>query len=300
MSGGGSIWSGSRRVIAGEVENPAATSPGGAPSGTISTGGIYSGGGSAVQRGPATDAPSQQYKVVIVGDSGVGKSCLMVRYTEREYREQTSTVGVDFTSRDITVGQGTRVKLQLWDTAGQERYRAAMSSYYRGAQGIVLTYSVGERQSFENVPRWIADVEKFAGPGCAQILVGNKADLDEKSERQVDYNEAQVRSLENHITSRPPHLSTAALYAELLAHASVWHRYRSHSCSSSKWCEQALAIKHNLQVIETSALSDYNVEQAFQMIGEAIHRLLPEPVASAATESVSMQSAGQNARDTCC
>ena len=67
------------------------------------------------------------------------------------------------------------------DTAGQERYRAAMSSYYRGAQGIVLTYSVGDRKSFEAIGQWIADVEKFAGPGCAKILVGNKVPFPGKS-----------------------------------------------------------------------------------------------------------------------
>ena len=107
-----SIWSGGRRVLAGESDNPASVSPGGAPRpGGMTTGGIYSGGGGASGEGAA---PNQQYKVVIVGDSGVGKSCLMVRFTERKYADQIATVGVDFTSRDITIAQGTRVKLQLW------------------------------------------------------------------------------------------------------------------------------------------------------------------------------------------
>ena len=157
-----SIWSGGRRVIAGVSENPAASSPGGG--GGVRSAGIYD------RAGAEDAAPTEQYKVVIVGDSGVGKSCLMVRYTERVYADQISTVGVDFTSRDITVGQGTRVKLQLWDTAGQERYRAAMSSYYRGAQGIMLTYSVDDRQSFDNIERWIADVCVAALPPCLTVV----------------------------------------------------------------------------------------------------------------------------------
>ena len=161
-SGRMSIWSGGRRVIAGVSENPAASSPGGG--GGVRSAGIYD------RAGAEDAAPTEQYKVVIVGDSGVGKSCLMVRYTERVYADQISTVGVDFTSRDITVGQGTRVKLQLWDTAGQERYRAAMSSYYRGAQGIMLTYSVDDRQSFDNIERWIADVCVAALPPCLTVV----------------------------------------------------------------------------------------------------------------------------------
>ena len=181
--------------MAAEVENPAASSPGGAPTaGAISTGGIYSGATAAGRSIAASENATTQYKVVIVGDSGVGKSCLLVRYTDRHYENQVSTVGVDFKTREITVGQGTRVRLQLWDTAGQERYRATMAPYYRGAQGIILTYAVDDQRTFESIPRWIADVEKAAGPGCAKILVGNKADVDEKSERQVHYNEAQVRT----------------------------------------------------------------------------------------------------------
>ena len=194
---GGAIYSGSRRVMAAEVDNPAATSPGGAPTGKIATGGIYSGAAA----GSASQNASAVYKVVMVGDSGVGKSCLLVRYIDQVYQNQVSTVGVDFKTRDVTV-YGSRIRLQLWDTAGQERYRSTMASYYRGAQGIILTYSVDDERTFKNIPRWIEDVEKTAGPGCAKILVGNKADVDEKSEpgqqseRQVHYNEAQVRTID--------------------------------------------------------------------------------------------------------
>ena len=220
---GGAIWSGSRRVMAAESENPAASSPGGAPSGQITTGGIYS-GANAGRANAAAENASKQYKVVIVGDSGVGKSCLLVRYTDDRYENQVSTVGVDFKTRDVTVGQGTRVRLQLWDTAGQERYRATMAAYYRGAQGIVFTYSVDDERTFKNIPRWIADVEKTAGPGCAKILIGNKADVDEKSERQVDYNEAQVRAVDSTHWAATPHRSG------ILTHRNVHLR-----CEDRNW-----------------------------------------------------------------
>ena len=213
---GGSIWSGSRRVMAAEVENPAASSPGGAPSGQITTGGIYS-GANAGRANDAAENASTQYKVVIVGDSGVGKSCLLVRYTDDRYENQVSTVGVDFKTRDVTVGQGTRVRLQLWDTAGQERYRATMAAYYRGAQGIIFTYSVDDERTFKNIPRWIADVEKTAGPGCAKILIGNKADVDDKSERQVHYNEAQVRTVDSTHWAPTPHRSGILTHPNALA-----------------------------------------------------------------------------------
>lgn len=199
----GSIWSGQRRVMAAEAENPAASSPGGAPSGQILTGGLYSG----AQAGSRIE-PEILYKIVIVGDSGVGKSCLLVRFTDDKYEDQVSTIGTDFRFRDISVGQGSQVRMQLWDTAGQERYRSQMSAYYRGAHGIVLTYSVDDKKSFENIPRWIADVDKFAGPGCAKLLVGNKADVDEKTQRQVHYDDAQVRASRQTLAAAcSPHMS---------------------------------------------------------------------------------------------
>ena len=160
--------------------NPAGSSPGGGrvPSGaphSHSAAALSSGSDEyAAQLAGVTLPAQRQYKIVIVGNSGVGKTCLLVRFTEASFSDKgASTIGVDFTARDVTVGSpGLRVKLQMWDTAGQERYRAAMTSYYRGAHGIIFAYAVDDRKSFAAIEQWVIDVEKFAGTGCAKLIVG--------------------------------------------------------------------------------------------------------------------------------
>ena len=119
------------------------------------------------------------FKCILIGDSGVGKSCLMMRFAEGTFSQEfVSTIGVDFTNRTMEL-DGERVKCQLWDTAGQERFRTLTTSYYRDAQGVVIVYDVSDRQSFDNVPSWKADVERHAGENVAMMILGNKADLGE-------------------------------------------------------------------------------------------------------------------------
>eukprot|EP01047_Picozoa_sp_COSAG01_P080871 COSAG01_NODE_15899_length_1287_cov_1.037037_1_plen_135_part_00 len=97
-------------------------------------------------------------KVVMVGDSGVGKSSLLCRYTRRTFDQSLdATVGVDFLHKRVTI-DGMGVQYQLWDTAGQERFRTIMRTYYRGAQGIVLVYDVSSPSSFDNLHRWLDDI----------------------------------------------------------------------------------------------------------------------------------------------
>mmetsp|Transcript_16647 Transcript_16647/g.36090 ORF Transcript_16647/g.36090 Transcript_16647/m.36090 type:complete len:206 (+) Transcript_16647:61-678(+) len=116
------------------------------------------------------------FKVLIIGDSGVGKSCLLSQFVDNAYNEQfLSTIGVDFKIRTLDV-RGKAVKLHVWDTAGQERFRTITSSYYRGSHGIFVVYDVTDRQSFEAVQGWVREVEKYASPGH-MVLVGNKIDL---------------------------------------------------------------------------------------------------------------------------
>ena len=129
------------------------------------------------------------FKVVVIGDSGVGKSCLLIRFAEDKFSEEhVSTIGVDFTNRTVEIGDDL-VKLQLWDTAGQERFRTVTSTYYRGAQGIVVIFDVTERRSFETVRAWVEDVDKWASSGTVRILVGNKTDLHDA--RQVPTEEGE-------------------------------------------------------------------------------------------------------------
>uniref|UniRef100_A0A914EE20 Uncharacterized protein n=1 Tax=Acrobeloides nanus TaxID=290746 RepID=A0A914EE20_9BILA len=129
------------------------------------------------------------FKLLIIGDSGVGKSCLMLRFADDTFMESyISTIGVDFKIRTMEL-QGKVVKLQIWDTAGQERFRTITSSYYRGAHGIVVVYDITDRESFDNVRQWLQEVDRHASENVLKVLVGNKSDMENK--RQVPYNSAK-------------------------------------------------------------------------------------------------------------
>jgi len=117
------------------------------------------------------------YKVVLIGDSGVGKSNLLSRFTRNEFNLETkSTIGVEFATRSIQA-DGKTIKAQIWDTAGQERYRAITSAYYRGAVGALLVYDIAKNVTFKNVERWLTELRENAAPNIAIMLVGNKSDL---------------------------------------------------------------------------------------------------------------------------
>jgi len=138
------------------------------------------------------------FKVVLIGDSGVGKSNLLSRFTRNEFNlESKSTIGVEFATRSIVVDDKT-VKAQIWDTAGQERYRAITSAYYRGAVGALLVYDISKRPSFENVQRWLKELRDHADSNIVIMLVGNKSDL--KHLRAVTTEEAKEFAAENHLT----------------------------------------------------------------------------------------------------
>merc|ERR1712183_277929 len=124
-----------------------------------------------------------------IGDSGVGKSCLLLRFADDTYTESyISTIGVDFKIRTLGL-DGKTVKLQIWDTAGQERFRTITSSYYRGAHGIIVVYDCTDKESFNNVKHWMQEIDKYAADGVNKLLVGNKCDL--ASKKVVPYDEAK-------------------------------------------------------------------------------------------------------------
>ena len=175
------------------------------------------------------------FKLLLIGDSGVGKSCLLLRFADDTYTESyISTIGVDFKIRTIEL-DGKTVKLQIWDTyvgyfallflsgfrAGQERFRTITSSYYRGAHGIIIVYDVTDRQSFQNVEHWLKEIDKYATGNVNKLLVGNKSDL--QSKKVVTYDEAKE-----------------------------------------------FADKHGIKFLETSAKNSHNVEQAFQTMASEI------------------------------
>eukprot|EP00300_Choanocystis_sp_HF-7_P007793 c15516_g1_i2.p1 GENE.c15516_g1_i2~~c15516_g1_i2.p1 ORF type:complete len:203 (+),score=57.62 c15516_g1_i2:94-702(+) len=129
------------------------------------------------------------FKLLLIGDSGVGKSCLLLRFADDTYTESyISTIGVDFKIRTIEI-EGKTIKLQIWDTAGQERFRTITSSYYRGAHGIIVVYDVTDLESFNNVKNWLHEIDRYAVEGVNKLLVGNKCDL--VSKKQVESNTAK-------------------------------------------------------------------------------------------------------------
>ncbi|KIY48279.1 GTPase [Fistulina hepatica ATCC 64428] len=132
------------------------------------------------------------FKVVLIGDSGVGKSNLLSRFTRNEFNlESKSTIGVEFATRSISV-DGKTVKAQIWDTAGQERYRAITSAYYRGAVGALLVYDIAKHATYVNVTRWLKELRDHADSNIVIMLVGNKSDL--KHLRAVPTDEAKAFS----------------------------------------------------------------------------------------------------------
>ncbi|XP_072930118.1 ras-related protein Rab-1A [Epargyreus clarus] len=128
------------------------------------------------------------FKLLLIGDSGVGKSCLLLRFADDTYTESyISTIGVDFKIRTVEL-DGKTIKLQIWDTAGQERFRTITSSYYRGAHGIIIVYDCTDQDSFSNVKQWLEEIDRYACDNVNKLLVGNKSDLTTK--KAVDYNTA--------------------------------------------------------------------------------------------------------------
>eukprot|EP00756_Hemistasia_phaeocysticola_P055018 Hpha_TRINITY_DN30933_c0_g1::TRINITY_DN30933_c0_g1_i1::g.112233::m.112233/K07905/RAB11B; Ras-related protein Rab-11B len=135
------------------------------------------------------------FKVVLIGDSGVGKSNLMMRYAANEFDfEQKSTVGVEFMTKSMKVGQKD-VKVQIWDTAGQERFKAISRSIYKGSEGVMLVYDITSQKTFASIGTWLEEVRQHVKYDGAIILVGNKSDLTDQ--REVASSDAEKYAQEN-------------------------------------------------------------------------------------------------------
>lgn len=126
------------------------------------------------------------FKIVLIGDPGVGKTCIVQRFKKGTFVERHgSTIGVDFTMKTLVV-DSKKVKLQVWDTAGQERFRTITQSYYRSANAVIITYDITKKDTFKNVVRWTEDVKKYAPPNVMKLLVGNKTDLADCREVSIE------------------------------------------------------------------------------------------------------------------
>jgi Ras-related protein Rab-14 len=128
------------------------------------------------------------FKYIIIGDMGVGKSCLLHQFTDQKFMADCPhTIGVEFGTRIIEVS-GQKIKLQIWDTAGQERFRSVTRSYYRGAAGCILVYDITRRSTYNHLQSWLNDARSLTNPNTVIFLIGNKSDLD--SQRDVTQEEA--------------------------------------------------------------------------------------------------------------
>ncbi|KAA3475616.1 ras-related protein Rab11A-like [Gossypium australe] len=129
------------------------------------------------------------FKVVLIGDSAVGKSQILARFARNEFSlDSKATIGVEFQTRTLVI-EHKSVKAQIWDTAGQERYRAVTSAYYRGAVGAMLVYDISKRQTFDHIPRWLEELRGHADKNIVIILIGNKSDLE--NQRAVSTEDAK-------------------------------------------------------------------------------------------------------------
>lgn len=150
-------------------------------------------GGGEVASKPSAAVQSLPYKYlfkyIIVGDTAVGKSCLLLQFTDKRFQPvHDLTIGVEFGSRTITIDDN-QIKLQIWDTAGQEKFRSITRSYYRGAAGALLVYDITRRETFDHLQSWLEDCTRYSNQNIVVMLIGNKSDLENK--RSVSKEEGQ-------------------------------------------------------------------------------------------------------------
>ena len=130
------------------------------------------------------------YKVLLLGDTTVGKTCFLMKYTDKTFQDiHMATIGLDYRLKSMKLKSGKNIKLQIWDTAGQDRFRAITKNYYKGSHGIILIYDVTNVQTFENVKQWVSQIREEASPNVIIYIAGNKIDMEE--ERKVNKEEGE-------------------------------------------------------------------------------------------------------------
>ena len=127
------------------------------------------------------------YKVLLLGDSTVGKTCFLLKYTDKVFKEvHMTTVGLDYRLKNMTLKNGKTVKLQIWDTAGQDRFRSITKNYYKGAHGIIVIYDITSFATFDNVKNWISQIREEVSSNVVIYIAGNKSDLEEQRKVQTE------------------------------------------------------------------------------------------------------------------
>eukprot|EP00271_Cylindrocystis_brebissonii_P020182 TRINITY_DN6578_c0_g1_i1.p1 TRINITY_DN6578_c0_g1~~TRINITY_DN6578_c0_g1_i1.p1 ORF type:complete len:251 (+),score=26.30 TRINITY_DN6578_c0_g1_i1:356-1108(+) len=214
---------------------------------------MVSSGGRTLNQKPEDDY-DYLFKVVMVGDAGVGKSNLISRYTKGEFNlESRSTIGVEFATRSLKMG-GKTIKAQIWDMAGQERYRAITNAYYRGAVGAILVYDITRTITFQNVERWLKELREHGDTSIQIALVGNKLDLE--NIRAVP--SATAQAFAGTDDSSPG----GNMQADV---ADKWMDLENKRAVPTETA-QAFADKEGFSFCEASALDARNVEEIFQKV----------------------------------
>ena len=150
------------------------------------------------------------FKILLLGDSEVGKSCFLMRYSDNVFVENyITTIGLDYKLKTVKLDSGKTIKVQLWDTAGQDKYRTIAKNYYKGSHGILLLYDITKMTSFENIREWIRDIKEEVSEKAIIFLIGNKIDLTDNrkiskekgeelaEEYKIPFFEASAKSGEN-------------------------------------------------------------------------------------------------------
>ena len=152
--------------------------------------------------------PASPARYIIIGDTGVGKSCLLLQFTDKRFQQvHDLTIGVEFGARMITI-DNKQIKLQIWDTAGQESFRSITRSYYRGAAGALLVYDITRRETFNHLTSWLDDARQHSNSNMTIMLIGNKSDLEHR--RAVSAEEGQQFANEHQLIFLETSAKTAA------------------------------------------------------------------------------------------
>ncbi|KPJ12448.1 Ras-related protein Rab-2A [Papilio machaon] len=239
------------------------------------------------------------FKYIIIGDTGVGKSCLLLQFTDKRFQPvHDLTIGVEFGARMITI-DGKQIKLQIWDTAGQEAFRSITRSYYRGAAGALLVYDITRRDTFNHLTTWLEDARQHSNSNMVIMLIGNKSDLE--SRREVKKEEGEAFAREHGLVFMETSAKTAAnveeafintakeIYEKIqegvfdinneVTSAVHFHFFDLESRREVKKEEgEAFAREHGLVFMETSAKTAANVEEAFINTAKEIYEKIQEGV----------------------
>ena len=185
------------------------------------------------------DNYEMMFKVVLVGDSFVGKTNIMSKYLKDEFHEDSkATVGVEFGSKQFTI-EGHSIKAQIWDTAGQERYKAITSAYYKGAKGAFVVYDITRKTSFESIDRWVNDLTAAADKKITIVVIGNKCDLEDQ--RQITKEPGEEKSAKLEVAF----LETSALSGENLDKA-----FELMMNEIYKKCHEEMLAENDLEIID--------------------------------------------------